>query len=129
MQSSQNSHSLWLTLYDVIQTNIFTNFQTLKNRPNINKKEKFSRSKELSFCNKLKLSNPYIFATWWYKPLIFQTKIVWSNRIHRLKYLRSTIFGCCKDKGIRKFEFVAKTQFLWTKLFFHTMRKRLIYLK
>ena len=29
--------------------------------------------KELSFCNKFKFSNPYILATWWWKPLIFQT--------------------------------------------------------
>ena len=31
--------------------------------------------------------------------------------IHGLKYRRSTALGC-KDIGIRKFEFVAKTQFL-----------------
>ena len=31
--------------------------------------------------------------------------------IHRLKYLRYTTLGC-NDKGIRKSEFVAKTQFL-----------------
>ena len=29
-----------------------------------------------------------------------------------MKYLRSTIFGC-EDMGIRKFAFVAKTQFLF----------------
>ena len=29
--------------------------------------------KELSFCHKLKSSDPTIFATWWCKPLIFQT--------------------------------------------------------
>ena len=29
--------------------------------------------KELSFCHKLAFSNPYIFATLWCKPLIFQT--------------------------------------------------------
>ena len=29
--------------------------------------------KELSCCNKLTYSSPYIFATWWCKPLIFQT--------------------------------------------------------
>jgi len=44
--------------------------------------------------------------------LIFQTWIILSNRIHSLKYLRSTTLGC-KDIGIRKSEFVAKTQFLW----------------
>ena len=41
--------------------------------------------------------------------MIFQTSIIWSNRIHSLKYLRSTLI--CKDIGIKKFEFVAKTQF------------------
>jgi len=25
--------------------------------------------KELSFCHKLKFYNPYIFGTWWCKPL------------------------------------------------------------
>ena len=44
--------------------------------------------------------------------MIFQTQIIWSNRIHSLKYLRSTTFGS-KDIVIRKSEFVAKTQFLY----------------
>ena len=61
--------------------------------------------KELSLCHKLKFSNPYIFTTGWRRPLIFQTYIIWSNRIHSLKYLRSTTLGC-KDIRIRKFEFV-----------------------
>ena len=40
--------------------------------------------------------------------------IKFSNpyKIHSLKYLRSMALGC-KDIGIRKFEFVAKTQILW----------------
>ena len=46
------------------------------------------------------------------KPLIFQTWILLSNRMHRLKYLRSLIL-VCQDIGIRKSEFVAKTQFLY----------------
>ena len=33
----------------------------------------FSCLKKLSLCHKLKCSNSYIFATWWCKPLIFQT--------------------------------------------------------
>ena len=37
--------------------------------------------------------------------------IIWSNNIHTLKYQRSITLGC-KDIAIRKFEFVAKTQFL-----------------
>ena len=39
-------------------------------------------------------------------PLIFQT----SDKIHSLKYQRSTLSGC-KNKWIRKSEIVAKTQF------------------
>ena len=46
------------------------------------------------------------------KPLIFQTQIIWSNRIHSLKYLRSATFGS-EDIVIRKLEIVAKTQFLF----------------
>ena len=75
------------------------------------------KGKEMSFCNKLKFSNSYIFANWWCKPLIFQTYIIWSNHIHSLKYTMSTTFGW-KDIAIRKFEFVAKTQFLCNKLCF-----------
>jgi len=33
------------------------------------------------------------------KPFIFQTLIVWYNRSHSLKYLRSTTLGCL-DIGI-----------------------------
>ena len=44
--------------------------------------------------------------------LIFQTKIIGSNKIHSLKYLRFTTLRC-KDIGIIKSEFVAKTQFLY----------------
>ena len=63
--------------------------------------------KELSFWHKFWFSNPYIFATWW----CIQTIIMWSNRIHSLKYQRSPTLNC-KDIGIGKSEFVAKTQFL-----------------
>ena len=31
------------------------------------------RRKVLSFCHKLKFSNPLLFATWWCKPTIFKT--------------------------------------------------------
>ena len=43
--------------------------------------------------------------------MIFQTQMIWSNRIHSLKYLSYATFGS-KDIVIRKSEFVAKTQFL-----------------
>ena len=43
--------------------------------------------------------------------MIFQTKTISSYRIHSLKYQRSSTLGC-KDIGIEKLEFVAKTQFL-----------------
>ena len=49
----------------------------------------------------LKFFNPYIFATGWCKPLIFQTLMFLSNRNLPLKYLRSISLGC-KDIGIRK---------------------------
>ena len=45
------------------------------------------------------------------RPLIFQTmNSVRTNNVS-LKYLKFTLLGC-KDNGIGKFEFVAKTQFL-----------------
>jgi len=49
------------------------------------------RDKELSLCHKLKFSNPYIYGTWFWGLLIFQ---IWCHKIHSLKYLRSTTFGC-----------------------------------
>ena len=63
---------------------------------------KFLPRKELSLCHKIKCSNPYIFATWWCKFLLFQPYVIWFNRIHILKYLRSKTFGlqtrvCGKD--------------------------------
>jgi len=65
----------------------------------------------LSLCHKLKFSNPYVYGTWWCRLLIFQTKIIWCNIIQSLKYLRSSTLGC-RDIGIRKSEFVLKTQLL-----------------
>ena len=43
--------------------------------------------------------------------MIFQTYIIWSNRIHSLKYLRSMTLES-KDIRYNKADFVAKTQFL-----------------
>ena len=63
-------------------------------------------------CNKCKFYNPYIFAIWWCKPLIVQTRTVRLNRIHSLKYQMSTTSGF-KDIGISKSEFVERTQFLY----------------
>ena len=50
----------------------------------------------------------YLLSLQWCKPFIFKTLNIWSNRIKSLKYLR---LGC-KDVGIRKSDFVAKTEFL-----------------
>ena len=71
--------------------------------------------KELSLCHKLWIYNPDTFATQCRTSLIFQTYIVWSNRIHILKYLRSTTLES-KDTRARKVKFVAKTQVLWKML-------------
>ena len=74
---------------------------------------KISCVKELSLCHKLWFSNPYIFGFQRRKPLKFQTMtFVRSNNIS-LKYQRFTTLGS-KDIGIRKSEFVAKNQFLYT---------------
>ena len=105
-----------LNCYCFVVTNCFFKFSfpEKKLRLNFQHKKLYGRllfRKELSLCPKIKLLNPYIFAAWWCKPLIFQTLIIWSNRIHILKYLRFTTFGC-SDLGIWKSEFVAKTQFL-----------------
>ena len=65
----------------------------------------------MSLCHKLWFYNSYIFGIQCRKSLIFQTYIIWSNRIHSLKYLRSTTLES-KDIWFRKAEFVTKTQFL-----------------
>ena len=44
--------------------------------------------------------------------MIFQTYTTWSNKIYSLKYSRSANSGCT-DRGIKKLEFVVKTQFLY----------------
>ena len=64
-------------------------------------------TKKMSFCHKLKFSNPYIFETWLCKASIFPTLIIWSYRVHTLKYQRFITLGC-KDIGIRKSVFVQK---------------------
>jgi len=53
--------------------------------------------KEIRLWHKLKLYNPNIFATWWFKRLIFQ----------QLAFI---------DIVVRKSEFVTKTQFLCPEL-------------
>jgi len=68
-------------------------------------------TKELSLCNKVWFSNPYIFGFQCRRPLIFQTmSSVRSNNLS-LKRQIFTILGL-KDIGIRKSEFVAKNQLL-----------------
>jgi len=74
-------------------------------------------SKELSLCHKLIFSDPFIFATWCCRPLIFQTII--SVRLNNLslKNHRFTVTPLsCKDIIIKKFNIVTKTQFLYTKI-------------
>ena len=68
--------------------------------------------KELSFCHKLWFYNPYIFATLWCKLWYYKLRQLDLTEFFCLKYQRSTTSGC-KDIWIKKWEFVAKTQFLW----------------
>ena len=69
------------------------------------------REKELSLCQKLWFYKPYIFGNQCLRSLTIQTMTsVRSNNIS-LKYRRLTSLGS-KDIGIKKKEFVTKTQFL-----------------
>ena len=70
------------------------------------------QTKELSFCHKLLFSNHYIFGTQYCRPLIFQTLNYVRSNNHSLKYQRLTSLDR-RNIGIRLFEFVAKTQFLY----------------
>ena len=58
-------------------------FQKVRHR---NRPKEIKYQRNWFICRKLKCS--YIFATWCNEPLIFQTKIIWPNRIHRLKNQR-----------------------------------------
>ena len=69
--------------------------------------------KELSFCHKLRFANSYSLEIRFPRPLIFQPINSGRSNSLSLKYQRSTPSGC-KDIGVRKFKFVAKTQFLST---------------
>ena len=63
----------------------------------------------ISVSCKINGNRNWVFAT---NPNFLIPIIITSNIIHSLKYLRSTTLGC-KYIGIRKSEFVAKTQFLF----------------
>ncbi len=84
----------------ILDSNCFWNFN-----------EVIFHLKELALCNKLWFSNPNIFRTQFRKPLKFQTMTFVRSRNISLKYQRFTTLGS-KDIGIRKSEFVAKSQFL-----------------
>ena len=73
-----------------------------------------TRNKGIESLQQNQIFKPHIFKTRCCKPLIFQTQIIWSKRIHSLKNLRSATFGS-KDIVIRKSEYVLKTQFLCRK--------------
>ena len=81
------------------------------------------RIKDLSLSHKLWFSNPYIWATQYCRPWIFQTmNSVRSNNI-RLTCQRCTLQGF-KDIGIRIFDFGAKTQFLCFFIFVRKIKSR-----
>ena len=78
-----------------------------------------------SSSHKLKFSNPFIIATGLCRPLIFQNWTISSNRIHSLKYIRSTT-SSCKDIGIWKSRFVTLSSL---SLIFLSLREREIHSK
>ncbi len=75
--------------------------------------------KELSLCHKLWFSNHHIFGFQRRKPLTFQTMTSVRSNYISLKYLICTKLGS-KDIRIINSEFVAKTQFLYTKIIYST---------
>ena len=77
------------------------------------KKIDYIQLKKLSLCHKILFSNPhYLFNPRSYRLKIFQTINYVKSNILRLKYQKFTPSGC-KDIGIIKYEFVAKSQFLY----------------
>jgi len=91
----------------------------IKKRKSMNAKRRLRKfvfileTKELSFCHKLGFLNPNFFKTKCRRPLIFQTMSSGGSNNVSLKYERFASSGC-RDLGIKKLRFVAKTQFLST---------------
>ena len=75
-----------------------------------------------SLWHKFKLfSNPYSFAAWSCKPLIFRIYIISSQRNHSLKYIRSTTLGY---KNIGKYKIRVRGKTLICNIIqFSTLRK------
>ena len=72
-----------------------------------------SKTKEMSFCHKLKFSSPFIFAILNSRLLTCPTMSYIRSQSLSLKHKRFKP-SSCKDIGIRKFELVTKSQFLLT---------------
>ena len=70
-------------------------------------------NKGIEFLSQTPNFNSYIFATMYHRLLIFQTINYVREDSLGLKYQRFTP-TCCEDIRIRKFEFVTKTNFLFT---------------
>jgi len=69
----------------------------------------FLLNKGIEFLPQTVIFNPSISA----RPLIFQTLYSVRSKFLSLKYQKCILFLGSKDIRIRKFEFVAKNQFLW----------------
>ena len=110
-QNSELSHFSNLKLKSIDYLCIRPSLSNMQTKLQVIIRFKSYLTKELSLWNKIKYLNLNIFRTRCCKPLIFQTQIILSIRIHSLKYLGSATFGS-KDIVISKSEFVAKTQFL-----------------
>ena len=67
--------------------------------------------KGIEFLPQTIISNPYFFVIQCRRPLIFQTMNSFRSNNDSLKHQRFTTSDC-KDIGIRKSEFLAKTHFL-----------------
>ena len=70
----------------------------------------FFRKKELRLCQKLSISNPYIFTIQWRRPQTCKNTNSFRSTDLSLQFLRSTLLGC-KDMGMRKLKLVERTQF------------------
>ena len=69
------------------------------------------KSKRFVQWSQILFSHPYFFATWWRKPLVFQTLTSWPNINNIFKYHRSTTSEC-NDIEIQKLAFVIIAQLL-----------------
>ena len=90
---SLHNHKFALATTSAINLRLFINHRRGKSKDKRKTMQSWLITIQATFsCKGLEIqgfgvSNPFIVATWWSKPVIFKTMIIWYNRIHSMKYM------------------------------------------